>query len=193
MHVIGLTGSIATGKTTIARIFVEEGIPVHDADECVHSLYKKEAIPEIANVDPKLIVEGKVDRNAILDRLKKDPSFLEKLETIVHPLVEQKRSEFIKQVRSKGTMLVVLDVPLLFETGLSNKVDLVLVVTTDEKTQRLRALNRPEMTVEKLEFLMSRQIPTSEKIKRAHHIIDTSFGLERSRADVRSFLRALTT
>jgi dephospho-CoA kinase len=193
MIIVGLTGSIATGKTTTARIFMEEGVPVHDADLCVHSLYKKEGIPPIARLDPRLIVDGTVDRGAIIKRLSKDPAFLGDLEAIIHPLVEQKRSEFIEEASRQGMPIVVLDVPLFFETGLSKKTDIILVVTTNEETQKCRALSRPGMTIEKFKILMSRQMPNLEKIKRAHHIIDTSFGIERTKLDVRSFLRALKT
>ena len=122
----------------------------------------------------------------------KYPKLLQKIEEIVHPLVEEKRTEFLRKAKSAGLSMAVLDVPLLFETGLSKKVDLILVVTTDEHMQKTRALERPGMTAEKLAFLLSKQMPNSEKIKLAHWVIDTSFGLERAKADVRSLIKAFT-
>lgn len=188
---IGLTGSLAMGKTTTAQIFMEHGIPVHDSDLCVHNLYKKEAVDLIARIDPVLVQANVVDRKAITEWISKDPSFLSRLEAVVHPLVNQKRSEFLKDASQKGAPIVVLDVPLLFETGQSKKVDLIVVVTTDEHIQKARALNRPGMTVEKYNLLLSRQFSNLEKIKRAHWVLDTSFGLDRAKADVKTFIDAL--
>jgi dephospho-CoA kinase len=182
MLIIGLTGSLAMGKTTTARIFMEEGIPVHDSDHCVHELYRVEAVEPIRRLDPQLVRTGVVDRVALTEYARKDPLFLGKLESIIHPLVEEKRSDFLKAARLLGAYMVVLDVPLLFETGLQNGVDLILVVTTDAETQRARALQRPGMTIEKLHLLLSRQMPSAEKIKRAHYVLDTSSGLDRLRS-----------
>lgn len=189
---IGLTGSLAMGKTTTAQIFMENGIPVHDSDACVHDLYKAEAVKLIADLDPLLVKAGVVDRIAISARIASDPLFLNRLEAIVHPLVDQKRYEFLEEAKHEGAPIVVLDVPLLFETRQTKNVDLILVVATDEQTQRVRALKRPGMTLEKFNLLLSRQVPNSEKTSRSHWVLDTSFSLDRTRADVKTFINALS-
>ena len=190
MLIIGLTGSLAMGKSTIARFFMDEGIPVHDSDACVHSLYKLEAVPPIRDLNPTLVTDGVVDRAALAKQVAMDTFFLKKLEAIVHPLVEQKRVEFLKKAEKQGHSMVVLDVPLLFEIGLSKQGELIVVASTDVETQKERALRRPGMTLEKFHLLLSRQAPNLEKTKLAHWVIDTSFGFELAKSDVKSFINA---
>ena len=193
MRKIGLTGSIGMGKSTTADFFRAEGIPVHDSDACVHRLYQGAVAELISSSDPSLVTNGSVDRAKLSERIARDPVFLEWLESIVHPRVSEDRDRFIERAARAGNDLVVLDVPLLFETGLSQDVDLILVITADEKIQRERVLRRPGMTVEKFELLLSKQISSELKKSSAHFVIDTSHGLEKTKADVKALIRAMRT
>ena len=184
MQVLGLTGSIGTGKSTTAAMFHDLGIPVHDADATVHDLYRTDAVAPVAARFPEAVRDGVVDRKALSSTLAKFPDRFRELEAIIHPLVRAREAAFLDAERQNGSFLVVLDIPLLFETGGEARVDKVVVVTCDLQTQRERVLARPGMTEEKLQLILSRQIPDAEKRRRADFVIDTGRGLEAARKQV---------
>jgi len=191
MVVLGLTGSIGMGKTTTARFFADMGVPVLDSDAVVHALYEREAVAQIDQAFPGTNIGGHVDRAELSRRVLGNPSALRKLETIVHPLVKQAQSRFIADAERAGAFVVVLDIPLLFETGADADVDAVVVVTAPGEVQRARVMDRPAMTPAKLEALLQRQLPDSEKRRRADFIVDTSRGFDSARAQVRAILEAV--
>jgi dephospho-CoA kinase len=193
MFVIGLTGSVGMGKSTTARFFAEEGVPVHDADAVVHRLYEGEAVADIEAAFPDTTASGKVDREKLARRVLNDPAALARLEGIVHPLVHAAENELVAQARAGGKNVVVLDIPLLFETGADKRVDAVVVVTAPAEEQRMRALARPGMSEEKLEAVLAKQMPDSEKRRRADFIVDSSRGFDAARAQVRAILKAVAT
>jgi dephospho-CoA kinase len=193
MFVIGLTGSVGMGKSTTARFFAEEGVPVHDADAVVHRLYEGEAVADIEAAFPGTTASGKVDREKLARRVLNDPAALARLEGIVHPLVHAAENELVAQAHAGGNNVVVLDIPLLFETGADKRVDAVVVVTAPAEEQRTRALARPGMSAEKLEAVLAKQMPDSEKRRRADFIVDSSRGLDAARAQVRAILKAVAT
>lgn len=174
MIVLGLTGSIGMGKTTIGGMFVDRGVPLISADEIVHNLYSGRAAPLIEDAFPGATIDGVVDRDALSRMVLGNDSAMKRLEAIVHPMVHEEREKFVESARQAGARLVILDIPLLFETGGEAGVDRVLVVTCDEAIQRRRVLARPGMTEEKFEAIRSRQTPDAEKRRRADYVIDTS-------------------
>ena len=190
MFVIGLTGSIAMGKSTTARLFAEEGVPVHDADAAVHRLYEGEAVGPIEAAFPGVTRDGKVDRAALGQRVAGDQAALRRLEAIVHPLVRGTETEFLRKAEDSGAKVVVLDIPLLFETGGEKRVDAVVVVSAPAEIQRARLLERG-IGMDRLEALLSRQMPDAEKRKRADFVVDSSQGIEPARAQVRQILAAV--
>lgn len=177
MIVVGLTGSIGTGKSTTAAMFAARGVPVHDADRAVHALYEGEAVAAVGRLFPEAIADGRVDRAALARRVVGDREALSRLEAVVHPLVRRAEERFLAEARASGARLSVLDIPLLLEGGRERDVDLVAVVSVPEDVQRERVLARPGMTAEKLEGILRRQMPQAEKRRRAHVVIDTSRGL----------------
>jgi dephospho-CoA kinase len=191
MIVIGLTGSIGMGKTTTARLFAEEGVPVHDADAVVHRLYAGVAVPLIEAAFPGTTREGVVDRKELGTRVLGDRSALAKLEAIVHPLVRAAEAEFLAEARAAGAPAVVLDIPLLFETGRERDVDAVVVASAGEAEQRRRVMERPGMTEETFRSILDRQAPDAEKRARADVVIDTSKSVEDAHAQVRAALKSL--
>ncbi len=191
MIVLGLTGSIGMGKTTTAAMFAEEGVPVNDADKVVHELYRSEAVAPIARLFPEVVVDGVIDRQSLSANLAKNPAKFKELEAIVHPLVRAREKAFLEQQREIGETLVVLDIPLLFETGGENRVDEVVVVTCNAEVQRQRVLARPGMTEEKFHLILSRQVPDAEKRARADYIIDTGRGIDSAREQVKKIVKAL--
>jgi dephospho-CoA kinase len=191
MFVLGLTGSIGMGKSSTAAMFREEGIEVHDSDAVVHALYKGGAAALIEAAFPGTVREGVVDRGLLGARVLDDPAALARLETIVHPLVAESRHAFLAEAAKKGARLVVLDIPLLFETGLDREVDAVVLVTAPETVQKERVGQRPGMTPERLAVILGRQMADTEKRARAHFIIDTGRGFPAARQQVRGILRAL--
>jgi dephospho-CoA kinase len=193
MFVLGLTGSLGMGKSTTAGFFAEEGVSVHDADAVVHALYEGEAVPAIAAAFPGAIVAGKVDRAKLGAVVLDDPAALQRLEAIVHPLVSAAKARFLADAQARGAEVVVLDIPLLFETGGETRVDAVVVVSAPADVQRARVLARPGMTADKLDALLARQMPDGEKRKRADFVVDTSGGFAATRAQVREILRAVAT
>ncbi|MGB9115091.1 dephospho-CoA kinase [Bradyrhizobium sp.] len=188
MITLGLTGSIGMGKSTTAKLFAEAGVPVYDADAAVHMLYEGEAAPAIEAAFPGTTVAGKVDRNELSARVVHDPAAMKRLEEIVHPMLGASRQKFLHDAEQSGAPVAVVDVPLLFETGGEKRVDAVVVVTTTPEIQRQRILERPNMTDEKLNAILARQMPDAEKRKRANFVVDTSHGLDPVRARIRDIL-----
>lgn len=195
MIVLGLTGSIGMGKSTTAGLFAEQGIPVNDADRVVHDLYRGEAVAPIQALFPEAVRDGVVDRALLAQTLAKKPAKFKELEAVVHPLVRERERQFLEAQRAVGADLVVLDIPLLFETGGQDRVDRIVVVSCDADIQRRRVLERPGMTPEKFEMILSRQLPDAEKRARADYVIDTGHGIEAARdrvTDIIAELRAET-
>lgn len=188
MVILGLTGSIGMGKSTTAKLFAEAGVPVYDADAAVHMLYEGEAAPAIEAAFPGTTVEGKVDRNRLSACVVHDPAAMRRLEEIVHPMLGASRQKFLADAERSGARVAVADVPLLFETGGEKRVDAVVVVTTTAEIQRQRILSRPNMTDEKLDAILARQMPDAEKRRRANFVVDTSHGLDPVRARIRDIL-----
>jgi len=188
MIVLGLTGSIGMGKSTTATLFAEAGVPVYDADAAVHRLYEGEAVAAIEAAFPGTTANGKVDRNRLSAFVVHDSAAMRRLEEIVHPMLGASRQKFLQEAEQSGAPVAVIDVPLLFETGGEKRVDAVVVVTTTAKLQRERILARPNMSEEKLEAILARQMPDAEKRKRAHFVVDTSHGLDPVRARIRDIL-----
>lgn len=191
MFVLGLTGSIGMGKSTTAAMFRAEGIEVHDLDAVVHALYTGGAAAVIEAAFPGTVRDGVVDRGLLGAKVLDDPAALARLEAIVHPLVAESRAAFLTEAAKKGEQIVVLDIPLLFETGLDRDVDAVVLVTAPETVQRERVSKRPGMTPEHLAVILERQMRDAEKRARAHFIIDTSGDLAATGRQVRGILRAL--
>ena len=193
MFILGLTGSLGMGKSTTARFFAEEGVPVHDADAVVHRLYEGEAAGAIEAAFPGTTAGGKVDRDQLAAHVLGDSAALRRLETIVHPLVQEAERRLLAEAEARGEKIAVLDIPLLFETGGEERVDAVVVVSAPPEVQRSRALERPGMTVDKLDAILAKQMPDSEKRRRADFVVDTSRGFETVRAQVRAILDAVAT
>jgi dephospho-CoA kinase len=189
--VVGLTGSIAMGKSTVGAMFAAEGAPLFDSDAAVHALYAGPGAAAIEAAFPGVVVAGGVDRDRLSQRVIGDREALARLEGIVHPLVETARREFLARAAAEGRRLAVVDVPLLFEAGADESVDVILVVSAPEAVQKRRALAREGMTLTRFEGIIARQIPDPEKRRRAHMIIDTNGAHEATRAQVRSFLRSV--
>jgi dephospho-CoA kinase len=193
MFILGLTGSVGMGKSVTARFFAEEGMPVHDADAAVHALYEGEAVAPIEAAFPGTTADGKVDRTKLAACVLGDAAALRRLEAIVHPLVQASERRFLAEAQARGAKVAVLDIPLLFETGGDQRVDAVVVVSAPPEVQKARVLERPGMTLEKLESILARQMPDAEKRRRADFVVDTSRGLESARAQVRAILDAVAT
>ncbi len=191
MIVVGLTGSIAMGKSTVAAMFAELGVPAFDADEAVRDFYAGEGAKSIEATFPGVLVEGRIDRDRLGAHVLGDASALKQLEGLVHPAVAKARVQFLERAAAEGRRLAIVDVPLLFETGGELDVDLVVVVSVPEHVQRARALKRKGMTEAKLEAVRSRQAPDAEKRRRAHFIIDTRGSCDSTRAAVAQFTRAI--
>jgi dephospho-CoA kinase len=188
MLILGLTGSIGMGKSTTAKLFMEAGVPVYDADAAVHQLYEGEAAPAIEAAFPGTTADGKVDRAKLSARVVRDAAAMKQLEQIVHPMLGASRQKFFADAEAAAAPVVVVDVPLLFETGGEKRVDAVVVVTTSPELQRERVLARGTMDAEKLDAIIARQMPDAEKRKRADFIVDTSHGLDPVRARIRDIL-----
>ena len=193
MFILGLTGSLGMGKSTTAGFFAEAGVPVHDADAVVHRLYEGEAVAAIEAAFPGTTAAGKVDRAKLAARVLDDPAALRRLEAIVHPLVRAAKERFLGEARARGAKVVVLDIPLLFETAGEQRVDAVVVVSAPAEIQRERVLERPGMTPDKLDALLARQMADAEKRQRADFVVDTSRGFDAARAQVQEILRAVAT
>ena len=188
MRILGLTGSIGMGKSTTAKLFAEAGVPVYDADAEVHQLYEGEAAPAIEAAFPGTTVNGKVDRPKLSARVVHDPAAIKQLEQIVHPMLGASRKKFFADAEAANAPVVVLDIPLLFETGGEKRVDAVVVVSTFPELQRERVLARGTMDEAKLDAIIAKQTPDAEKRKRADFVVDTSHGLEPVRAQITHIL-----
>ncbi|HEV2160117.1 dephospho-CoA kinase [Bradyrhizobium sp.] len=188
MRILGLTGSIGMGKSTTAKLFAEAGVPVYDADAAVHQLYEGEAAPAIEAAFPGTTANGKVDRTKLSARVVHDPAAIKQLEQIVHPMLGASRKKFFADAEAAKAPVVVLDIPLLFETGGEKRVDAVVVVSTSPEVQRQRVLARGTMDEAKLDAIIAKQTPDAEKRKRADFVVDTSHGLEPVRAQITHIL-----
>jgi dephospho-CoA kinase len=191
MLVLGLTGSIGMGKSATARFFAEAGVPVHDADATVHRLYEAEAVEPVEAAFPGTTESGRVDRGRLAQRVLNDPAAIRRLEAIVHPLVRDSSTRFLAAAVAQGARVVVLDIPLLFETGGTERVDAIVVVSAPAAVQRARVLGRAGMTAEKLDAILAKQLPDAEKRRRAHFVVDSSRSFDSARAQVRGILRAV--
>ena len=189
--VLCLTGSLGMGKSRTAAFFAEQGVPVHDSDAVVHALYEGEAAPLIERAFPGSTAGGKVDRQKLAGMVLGDNAALARLEAIVHPLVAAERDKFLAQAQARGAPVVVIDVPLLFETGGERGCDAVVVVSAPPEVQKRRAFERPGMTEEKFAALLAKQMPDPEKRRRADFIVDSSQSFDHARAQVRDILRAV--
>lgn len=192
MWILGLTGSIGMGKSGTAGLFRAIGVPVHDADASVHALYRGRAVALVEAAFPGVTRDGAIDRAALGARVLADPEAMKRLETIVHPLVRAEEEAFLAKAREAGARLVVLDIPLLFETGGAGRVDAVAVVSASKAVQRARVLERAGMTEEKFETIVAKQMPDAEKRRRAHFVIDTGRGFPAAAHQVAGIVRALS-
>ena len=196
MIIVGLTGSVASGKSTVAGWMHETGIPVHDADAAVHSLLAAngQAVAEIiATFGPDIRAsDGGIDRKKLGERVFANPADRKKLESILHPLVRQHRDQFLQDQQRLGSQIVVLDVPLLYETGGDRLCDYVIVVHAGEEIIRHRALSRPGMTAEKLSGILATQMPASEKCQRADFVLDTDLDPDITRQNLFIWLDQIT-
>ena len=193
MFVLGLTGSLGMGKSATAKMFAEEGVPVHDADTVVHRFYEAEAVPLIETAFPGTTVGGKVDRDRLARQVLGDDAAIKRLESIVHPLVAAARDRFLAEAERNGAAVAVLDVPLLFETGGDTRCDAVVVVSAPPDVQRSRSFERPGMTEQKFAAILAKQLPDAEKRARADFVVDTSKGFDAARAQVRDILARVVT
>ena len=193
MNVVGLTGWIGMGKSTVAKMFAEEGAPAFDSDAAVHALYEPggAAVVPIEAAFPGVTKDGGIDRTALSARVVGDAEAIKRLEAIVHPLVRKAQAKFLQASLVGGAGIVVLDIPLLFESSSAALFDKIVVVSAPADVQRERVLARPGMTAEKFEALLARQVPDAEKRARADFVIDTGGALEATREQVRAVLDAL--
>jgi dephospho-CoA kinase len=193
MIIVGLTGSIGMGKSTTSAMFQAEGVPVYDADAAVHALYAKggAAVAPVEAAFPGVVVDGAIDRAKLSAQVVGKPEALKRLEAVVHPLVGESRKVFFEAAAAVNAPLVILDIPLLFETGGERNVAAVIVVSAPEAVQRERVMARPDMTAEKLDAILARQLPDAEKRARADIVIDTSKGLDSAREQVRAAIAKL--
>lgn len=188
--ILGLTGSMATGKSTVLSLFTQNHIPTYSADAAVHDLYRGEAVPQLQPIFPNAIVDGQIDRQKLSAALMSAPEKLKTLEDIVHPLVRQKSQNFIDRARADNTLLVLLEIPLLFETKSTYPIDGIAVTWCNDDIQRQRALARDGMNVEKLERLLARQMPQADKKQRANFLIDTGKSLAETESDIKIIIAA---
>jgi len=191
MMIVGLTGSMAMGKTTAAKYLQSRDIPVFDSDAAVHALYESEAVGAIGEAFPSAIEDGRVNRKRLGEAISGEPEALARLEAIVHPLVRRKQRDFILAHADLGTNLVVLDIPLLFESGADQLVDAVIVVSAPEAIQRERLAGRPGLIPARIDDLLSRQMPDAEKRARADFVVDSSGPVADTRAQLDAIIAKL--
>ncbi len=191
MLVLGLTGSAAMGKSTVAAMFAARGVPVFDADRTVHALYAGAAVPVVEAAFPGVTVAGAIDRDRLRDRVLGDEPAMRHLEALVHPLVKAEERRFLAAAQAGGGRIVLLDIPLLFETGAESEVDAVAVVSAPAGIQRERMLARPGMTPDRLEAMLARQMPDAEKRRRAHYVVENGGSLDSTGNQVDAVLRAV--
>jgi dephospho-CoA kinase len=187
--ILGLTGSIGMGKSTVAGLFAAEGVPVFEADPAVHALYQGAAVPLIEDAFPGTTKDGAVDRQVLSRAVLNDPAAIKRLEAIVHPLVRQAEKDFVAAAKEAGAPIVVLDIPLLFEAGGSDRCDAIVVVSAPEEVQRERVMRRPGMTAEKFAAISARQMSDAEKRTRADVIIETGGDLAETAKAVKDVVR----
>ena len=188
MFILGLTGSVGMGKSATAKMFADEGVPVHDADAAVHALYEGEAVAAIEAAFPGTTANGKVDRGKLGERVLGHADDIKRLERIVHPLVGKVRDAFLARAERDGAKVALLDIPLLFETGGDRRCDAVVVVSAPAEVQRERVLRRPDMTEAKFAAILAKQTPDADKRARADFVVDTSQGFDAARQQVRDIL-----
>ena len=191
MLIIGLTGSIGMGKSTIAKRFKALGVPVVDADQVVHDLYAGRAAAPVEAAFPGVVVDGVIDRARLSAALMADSSRFKQLEAIVHPMVHQAQRDLMTAYFVAGEQIVVLENPLLFEMGGDARVDFTVVVSAGPDLQRERVMMREGMTAEKFEAILARQLPDAEKRRRADFVVDTAAPVEASYAEVDTIVAAL--
>lgn len=191
MLVIGLTGGIGTGKSAAAERFAEHGIPVFNADTCVHRLYEGEAVEAIETAFPGVAKDGRIDRKLLSEKIAGSPERLLRLERIVHPLVVAAELDFLRAAEKDGAPLAVLEIPLLFETGADSRVDVTVVTSAPQEVQRARVLSRPGMTADKLEHLLARQLPDAERRARADYVVDSGTSLADMRIEIDKLIESL--
>jgi dephospho-CoA kinase len=193
MILVGLTGSIGMGKSTTAAMFRDAGVPVYDADAAVHGLYDLggAAVGPVGEAFPGVVKDGRVDREALREAVLGKPDDLKRLNAIVHPLVGRDRVGFFAKAEADGADMVVLDIPLLFETGGHANVDAVVVASASAEMQRERVLARPGMNTERLDAILAQQLADAEKRARAHFVVDTSRGLEPAREQVAEIIKVM--
>jgi dephospho-CoA kinase len=191
MLVIGLTGGIGMGKSEAARHLAGRGVPVFNADACVHALYEGEAVAAIEAAFPGVSRGGKVDRQLLSRQVSGAPERLQQLEEIVHPLVVAAEIAFLREQEAKDEPLAVLEIPLLFETNAHQRVDVTIVLSAPEAVQRKRVLARPNMTADKLEHLLARQLPDAEKRARADYVVDSALPLSAMHAELDRLIESL--
>lgn len=193
MIILGLTGSIAMGKTTVTNQFAHAGAATTNADAIVHALLEKDAkvIAAVQEAFPQAVENGIVNRRALGDAVFADSAAMKTLENLLHPRVRAAEVAFVLKAQKEGKWLVVLDIPLLFETGADARCDKVVVVSASAEIQRERVMSRSGMTEEKFRAILARQMPDAEKRARADYIIETDNGLEHSAAQVRAIIDEL--
>jgi len=191
MLVIGLTGGIGMGKSAAAEHFARRGIPVFNADACVHRLYEGEAVEEIEAAFPGVTREGRVDRKLLAEQVSGHPERLRRLESVVHPMVVKAEIDFLREQERNGARMAVLEIPLLFETGAEKRVDVTIVVSAPSRVQSERVLTRPGMTVEKLEHLLARQLSDKERRARADFVIISGTSLKEMHVDLDQLIESL--
>jgi dephospho-CoA kinase len=193
MLIIGLTGSIGMGKSETAKMFAGLGLPVYDADASVHALYAKggAAVEPVGAAFPQAVRDGAIDRTVLSQAVIGKPEELKRLESVIHPIVRQVQQDWLMAQDKAGAKLVVLDIPLLFETGGRSRVDVIVVVSAPPEIQRARVLARPGMTEEKLDAILLKQIPDAEKRKGADFVIDTGQGLDHALEQVKAVVERL--
>lgn len=193
MIIMGLTGSVGMGKSTAAKMLQEMDVPVHDADACVHALLEPEGagFDAVAKAFPDTVRDGHIDRKALGKIVFSDPAQKKKLEQILHPLVREKTDVFVDAHRQKGAKLVVLDIPLLFETGRDQDMDVTLCMTASPDTQRQRVLSRAGMTPERFEQIVASQMPDAEKRARSDYVVSSDLELEQMRAALAKIVQSL--
>jgi dephospho-CoA kinase len=192
MLVLGLTGSVGMGKSTVTAMFAEKGVATFDADATVHALYRGAAAPLVESAFPGTLVDGAIDREKLADKVIGNSSAITRLEAIVHPLVRDAEKAFRQRAAAAGRPVVLLDIPLLLETGGEGRVDAVVLVSAAPEIQEARVLDRPGMTRERLAAILKRQMPDDEKRRRAHFIIDTGGDFAETRRQVADVLRAVS-
>jgi dephospho-CoA kinase len=191
MLVIGLTGGIGTGKSAAAERFAEHGVPVFNADLCVHLLYEGEAVGAIEAAFPGVAKVGRIDRKLLSEKIAGSAERLLRLEGIVHPLVVAAELDFLRAAEKEGAPLAVLEIPLLFETGADSRVDVTVVMSAPQDVQRARVLSRPGMTADKLEHLLARQLPNAERVALADYVVDSGLSLADMRIEIDKLIESL--